>query len=248
MKVANPTHQTLMAENRKLKEQLAALKKEQDPISVNPAQGTVKIRNYQTDSYTIERLDLQGEGITEMTEAMSRLDRWVKPRPTFPDVGQSLRSKITVSDMKVALPFSTMNDLIPKISGPQLKEAGIRSISISAGERPDEIAIRGRVKKLLEVGFDATGRVSLTEAGEPRFKLEKSHVAGIPMPNFMASLATALFAGKMAEMGVRKEGESFVLDPKKLMPKNVDAQVTSLSVNQSGLVVEGGKPYFSAAT
>ena len=71
------------------------------------------------------------------------------------------------------------------------------------------------------------------------------------MPNFLTGLATSLFASQqMAEMGVTQRGDDFVIDQQKFLPKNIDAQVTSLSVNQSGFVVEGGtsQPHLSAAT
>lgn len=235
MKVA--THSMLLAENRRLKEQLAELRSEQPPIAINPAQGTVKIRNLHTDSFSIERLDAQGEAITRMADTMSQVERWVNPRPDFSDVG-SLEGRLTVTDLKATLPFRTLNKMIPKLSGPQLREAGIQSLSFSAGDKPDEIRIRGRVRKLLEVGFEASGSLSVSKSGEAGFRLEKSRVAGIPMPDFVTGLATALFAGGMTEMGVRKQGETFLVDPKKFIPKNIDAQVTSLSVNRSGIVVE----------
>jgi hypothetical protein len=241
MKVATPSHAALLAENRRLKSQVAALQREQDPISINPLEGTVKVRDFQADSFTIDRLEARTDAITETTRAMSQIERWVKSEPSLPDMSQAFQSKISVSDLKMTVPFKTINRLIPQISGSQLKEAGIRSLSVSAGERPNEIAIRGRVKKLFEVGFEATGKMSVSKAGEPTFHLSKSRVAGLPMPNFLTSLATAMFAGRnMAEMGVRQENGAYVIDPKKMMPTNIDAQVTNLSVNRSGIVIEGG--------
>ena len=76
-----------------------------------------------------------------------------------------------------------------------------------------------------------------------------SRVAGVPMPNFLTGLATSIFASQqMSEMGVTQRGDDFLIDQQKFLPKNIDAQVTGLSVNETGIVVEGGSGYLSAAT
>ena len=251
MKVATPTHAALLAENRRLKEQLKALQERRDPISINPEEGKLTIRDWQTENFTIDRLEASTQAITDLSAAMTELERWAKPNPSLPDVTQAMQSRVEVSDMKLTVPFKTLNKMIPQIAGKQLADSGIRSLSVSAGNRPNEIAIKGRVKKLFEVGFEATGEMSVSRAGKSLFRLTGSRVAGVPMPNFLTGLATSIFASQqMEEMGVTQRGDDFIIDQQKFLPKNIDAQVTSLSVNRSGFVVEGGtsQPHLSSAT
>jgi len=249
MKVATPTHSALLAENRRLKEQLKALQEKRDPISINPVEGKLTITGWETDNFTIDRLEASTQAITDLSAAMTELERWAKPNPSLPDMSQALQTKVQVSDMKLTVPFKTLNKMIPQMAGRQLEESGVRSLSVSAGRRPNEIAIKGRVKKLIEVGFEATGELSASRAGQSRFRLTGSRVAGVPMPNFLTGLATSIFASQqMSEMGVTQRGDDFLIDQQKFLPKNIDAQVTGLSVNETGIVVEGGSGYLSAAT
>ena len=209
MKVATPTHSALLAENRRLKEQLKALQEKRDPISINPVEGKLTITGWETDNFTIDRLEASTQAITDLSAAMTELERWAKPNPSLPDMSQALQTKVQVSDMKLTVPFKTLNKMIPQMAGRQLEESGVRSLSVLTGSR----------------------------------------VAGVPMPNFLTGLATSIFASQqMSEMGVTQRGDDFLIDQQKFLPKNIDAQVTGLSVNETGIVVEGGSGYLSAAT
>lgn len=242
----NVTHSqtALMAENRRLREQLAALREEkQAPISVDPSRGRVTITDYQTDQFKIDKLSAQSEGIKEVAQALSQVDQWVGSKTgSLPDLSPSLRSRVQVDALKISVPFETVNKAIPKIAGPQLKEAGVRSLRVGPGEKPNEVSIQGRAKKIFEVGFSAVGEMSVTPTGESKFVLKETRVGGLPMPNFLSTLATQIFAGEsMREIGVTQNGSEFTMDPSKMMPSNVDMDLTDLRVDQTGFVIEGGQ-------
>ncbi len=84
--------------------------------------------------------------------------------------------------------------------------------------------------------------MSITTEGKPRFDLTKTRVAGLPMPNFLTTLATALFGGEaLREAGVHQKGSEFTIDTSKTLPPNIDIHLSRVSVSKGGLVIEGGR-------
>lgn len=246
MDAAQSNTSALRAENARLRAELEALRREKrPPVSMDPASGKVVIDNYETPDYKVESMEISSPGIQQATNQMSQLDTWLRSGSpgAKPDLGGLLEQPLTVEKMRLQVPFSTINKAIPKIAGKQLQEAGVRRLSISPGDEPGEIRIEGRVKKLVEVGFSVEGNLSVTPTGKTRFEIERSRVGGIPMPNFLASLATAMFAGKsLSEMGVEQEGNEFRMDPKTMLPSNVKTRITGLGVSSEGFLIEGGSP------
>ena len=100
--------------------------------------GKLTISGWESDNFTIDRLEASTQAITDLSAAMTELKRWAKPNPSLPDMTQALESKVQVSDMKLTAPFKTLNKMIPQIAGRQLEESGVRSLSVSAGSRPNE--------------------------------------------------------------------------------------------------------------
>lgn len=236
---------SLQAENRRLRAEIAALKQKRAPISVDPAEGRIVIDDYKTPDFTVDNLEVYSPAIKDAAAAMSKLDNWIDTgtKVQKPDFNQLLQDPMTVTDMSVQVPFKTINKTIPKIAGEQLTEAGMKNVKVSAGDDPGTVKITGRVKKLLEVGFEVEGDLSVTPAGKTRFAIERSRVAGLPMPNFITSLATAIFGGQsMEEMGVEQNGNEFLMDPKTMLPPNVDTKLSGIQVSQEGFLIQGGAP------
>ena len=236
----------LIAENRRLKARLAAMEADRSaPISIDPEEGRVTIRGFETDQYTIDELEMTSPGIKETSSTMSQVDQWVNPdgQMQIPDLGKELQKGISVDKLRMTVPFETVNSTLPKLAGEQLAEAGVSKVSLSAGESAGEVKITGRAKRLVSVGFEAVGEVSVTPSGQPKFRLKGSRVAGIPMPNFLTSVATAILAGdNMEEFGIQQSGDEFTMDPKKMMPANIDADLTAMTVSEDGFVLRTGAP------
>lgn len=183
----------------------------------------------------------------ELAGDLSQVEQWLRPKngppTTLPDLSRGLTQPIEVERLKVSVPFSTINTMIPKIAGPQLKEAGVRDLKIGKGRGQNEVSIRGKAKKfLLEAGFDAVGQLDINTKGQPVFSLGQVKVAGLAVPNFLASLATAVLAGSdLQELGVSQSGDDFVIDPTKMLPPNIDSKLTDLRVGEDGFIMEGGQ-------
>ena len=240
-----PSRSALLLENQKLKAQLAALKRERAPISIDPAKGKISIENYVTDHFVIDRMEAQSDGISDLATGMAQVEKWIRPGklPTLPDLNSGLKQKISVNDLKMTVPFSAINKMLPKIAGQQMKKAGVTEIKVSKGDRPNQVAISGKAKKIFEVDFDAVGELTVTKDGKPRFRLGQTQVAGFPMPNFVAGLATQIFAGTtMRQFGIEQFGTEFTVNPNKMLPGNIESSLTTVSINEEGFVIEGGRP------
>lgn len=242
-----PTRQALLAENERLKAQLKAMQQRQAPIMVDPAKGTVTIENYHTDTFTINHMSAHSAGITDMASALAQVEKWVQPggrSPSLPDLNRGLQGNIEVESLQMTVPFEAMNKMIPKIAGRQMENLGVSGLTLSQGKSPNEIAIKGRARKfLLDVGFEATGRVRINPQGQPAFSLSQTHLAGFAMPNFLATLATSVMAGpQMKELGVKQFGSEFTIDPSKMLPPNIKPNLNAVRVGEKGFIFEGGRP------
>jgi len=249
MKIS-PSMQQLLQENKRLKKELAALKSEQSPISIDPNKGTIKVRDYRTDRFTVERMDAYSPGIKDAASGVAEVETWMKlgRKNTLPDLQDSLQAKVTVNDLKLTIPYRSINKILPEVAGEKLESAGVRSLLLRKGEGPNDIDIKGRVKKFIETDFSARGELQVSPTGKAKFRLKETRVAGLPMPNFLAGLAARIFAGEtMREMGVSHDGQDFVLDPAKMMPENIESPLTRIRVGEEGFIIEGGR-HLSQAT
>lgn len=221
------------------------MQEKQAPIMVDPTEGRITIENYQTDQFTINHLSAHSEAITDMASGLAQVEKWIRPpggrSKSLPDLNRGLKEKIEVESLKMTVPFEAVNKMIPKLVGRQLKDVGVTQISVSKGENDNELAINGRARKLfVEVGFSATGILSVKPNGKPAFSLNQSRVAGFAMPNLLAGLATAVLAGgQMKELGVTQLGSEFALDPNKMLPPNIKSNLTTISIGEEGFVIEG---------
>ena len=240
-----PTRQDLLAENQKLKAQLRALQEKQAPVRVDPAKGQVTIKNYKPDTFTINHMTAHSAGITDLASGLSQVDKWVRPGygSQLPDLNHGLAGKIEVESLRMTVPYETVNKMIPKLAGRQMSQLGVSEMSLSKGEGPGEIAIQGRARKfLVDVGFQASGRLRINAQGQPAFSLSQTRVAGMAMPNFLATLGAAVLAGpEMKELGVKQFGSEFTIDPSKLLPPNIQPNLTTVRVDEEGFVIEGGR-------
>lgn len=240
-----PTRKALLMENQRLKAQLEALKKERAPISIDPAKGRITVQNYATENFVIDRLVAHSDGISDMAGGVAQVEQWIRPgqRPQVPDLNNGLRQKISVDELKMTVPYSAINSLLPRIAGPQMRKAGVTEIVVSKGEKANQLSIKGKAKKVFQVEFDAVGELTVTKNGQPRFRLGQTHVGSIPMPNFVAGIATQIFAGSsMRQFGIEQQGTEFTVDVSKMLPGNIKSSLTTIRIDEEGFVIEGGRP------
>ena len=173
------------------------------------------------------------------------MEKWIRPGrgAELPDLNRGLAEKIEVESLQMTVPYEAVDKMIPKLAGRQMAQLGVSNLSLSKGDAPGEIAIRGRAKKfLVDVGFQATGRLRINAQGQPAFSLNQTRVAGLAMPNFLASLAAAVVAGsEMKELGVKQFGSEVIVDPSKMLPPNIKSKLTTIRVGEEGFVIEGGR-------
>lgn len=234
---------SLLAENRRLREQLALLRDKQAPISLDPDAGRVEVNNFRTPQYTVDRLTATSPEITSVSREMSDLNTWIKSNGALaaPLLSVDPKSQVTVQDFQLSVPYETLNEIIPKVAGPKLKEQGITDLKFSRGRQSNQISVKGKAKRLFTLGFEAQGELDVSKDGKPSFELSRAWIGGIPTPNFITTLATAVFAGSALEKaGVTQDGGKFTLDPKMMLPSNVEAPISGLSATQSGMLISGG--------
>lgn len=239
------TRAALQAENRRLRAQLEALRKERAPIQIDPAEGLITIDGYQTEQFTIEHLSAHSHGLKDAAVGLAQVEQWIAPpghRRRTPDLNGTLAGKIQVDELRMTVPFSAVNEMIPKLAGREMKKAGVVSLQVGKGRTANELSIKGRAEKLfLDVDFHATGRLTADHQGKPTFRLEQTRVAGLAVPNFLASFAAAVLSGEsMKDLGIKQRGSEFTIDPNKMLPPNIDSPVTTIGIADEGFLIEGG--------
>ena len=123
-----------------------------------------------------------------------------------------------------------------------MQRNGIKELSIRP-EAGNKLHLRGTIDKLIDIPFDLTGELSVSEGNEIHFKAGQTKVFGfLPVPNLVMRIAASLAGRDMEEMGVQQKGDTFVFDADDFLPKNVRLQLTRVGTESGALVLEGRAP------
>lgn len=233
----------LVAENQRLRQRVAALEaKATSPISANPEKGEVRVENLSMGPLQVDKLHLQSKALEEATASLQDLKSFLPGSKSKKLDASGLAEKpLLVRALKAKLPIPFVNSMIEQVAGAQFAESGLSEVALSEAEG-NQVRLSGKVKKGIKVGFEVLGDLSATKEGKVRVKVNGTKLGGVPMPNFVVSLASRLAGSYLDKAGVSQDQTQFTIDPKRFQPKNVFFQLNNLSLEDGAILLEGGLP------
>ena len=238
-----PTYQQLLERNRQLEAELSKAKSD-GPIRLDPANDKLTIAGLKMPDYEIEHMEVKvsalGGYLGNALSIESLLEN--QGKLPLPPVDQLAQSPMTIDALKLKVPAKTLQKASSLMGREAMQRNGIKELSIRP-EAGNKLHLRGTIDKLIDIPFDLTGELSVSEGNEIHFKAGQTKVFGfLPVPNLVMRIAASLAGRDMEEMGVQQKGDTFVFDADDFLPKNVRLQLTRVGTESGALVLEGRAP------
>ena len=234
-----PSYANLAQENRELKARLAELESKKSPISVDPAAGSLTVEDLNVGPLSVDTLQVRAPSLRKATRELENVETWLGGGKK--SLKQFSEGPVVVDRLRAKVPLPFVNSIMEKIAGAQMTKAGLSEVHLSQGEE-QALKVTGKVKKGIKLPFEVTGNLGTTEDGKLKFSLQSSKLGGLPMPNFLVSVATRLAGDSLSDAGVEVDGKDFSVDPSRLKPKNVLFQMDELSVQDGAILLSGAAP------
>lgn len=245
--ISNLRSSELLAENRRLKAQLADMQASKPPITLDPKSGELQVDNLSLGSLTIEKLRVRAPGLREASADLKDVANWLPSKENEANFKKLAEKPVVVDELKARIPLPFVNSIMERIAGKQMQDAGLSEVRLSQGEG-SQIRVNGRVKKGISLPFEINGDLVGTPDGKAKFSLRSSRVAGLPMPNFLVSFATKFAGESLEKAGIAVDGGEFSLDTQKMKPDKLLFELQSLSVQDGAILIEGAAPVRTGAS
>ncbi|MGE0494530.1 MAG: hypothetical protein AB7S38_35300 [Vulcanimicrobiota bacterium] len=235
--------QDLLAENQRLKAELAQLKSHRSPVSFDPDHNRISVQGLKTRDFEICAFEARTEAVDTLLEQTLSLDALLA-RPgelVLPKLDGLKDTPFEVDSFKLKLPGRTLARSAQAIGRDAMRRQGIKELEVQP-MGGDRIRLAGSVRRFLDVPFEVSGKLGL-EGNKVRFSLEKAHIfGGLPVPRLVVELFSALTGKDLQEMHVQQRGQDFLIDTGVFIPKNFKMALTRIGTEAGQLVLEGGKP------
>lgn len=207
-----PSYDQLLAENRRLKQQL-------NGIHIDPSKDQVTLRGLQGQDLRIDELQVKMPGLGKLVPEFLDVSALSNPKGTvqLPDLSRFAKFPMEVQTVDMSLNQRAINQVLS-----QQKVDGLKDLRLEVGSE-GRLSLKGISTKVFDVGFEVGGRVSAAGGTKLRFDLEKTRVGGwLPVPKLMTNLFASLAANEMSKMNVKQEEDgAFVVDVKGFLPPNI---------------------------
>lgn len=227
----------LQAENQKLKRELREARENPGGIHLDPSEQRLDVRNITTPDFTVESLSVESPSVEKVADILSSgALAGSRGKPDLGGLKNLSNQPLRVEEMKLRIPDDTLND----IADSQAPKDKLKGVEVEFGEG-GQFQVKGTAHKLVDIPFELAGFVDSTPEGEVRIKLGKSKLFGfVPIPKLISDMAGSMAGKKLEKLGVRQTDDGFVVDSHKLLPKNIDLKIASVTTQNGELVVEGG--------
>lgn len=226
-----PSYDQLLAENRKLKQQL-------NGIHIDPSKDQVTLRGLQSDDLKINELQVNMPGLGKLVPDLLKVSNLSNHNGTvqMPDLGRFAKFPMQVQTLDMSLNQKAINEVLSR-----QKVDGMSDLHLQIGEG-GKLRLSGIANKLIDVSFEVQGRVSAAGGTKMRFDLDKTRVGGwLPVPKLMTNLFASLAANEMAKMSVtQEESGAFVVDMKGYLPPNIGLTIDDVRTSPGFIQVRTG--------
>jgi hypothetical protein len=240
-KTQRPSYASLAQKNRELQARVTELESKKGPISIDPEKGALEVKDLRVGPLSVETAQIRAPALRNATRDLEKVETWLSGgKNSLQNFTDGL---VVVDRLKARIPLPFVNSLMEKIAGDQMSRAGLSEVSLSQGEG-DRLKIQGKVKKGIKVPFEVTGALGTTADGKVKFSLQTSKLGGLPMPNFLVSMATKFAGDSLSKGGVKVDDQkNYTFDPKGLQPDNILFRLDNLAVQDGAILVEGSAPF-----
>lgn len=209
--VPQPSYEQLLAENRRLKQQL-------NGIHIDPNTDQVTLRGLQSQDLRIDELQVNVPGLGKVVPELLKVSTLSNPsgRVQMPDLSQFARFPMQVQSLDLSLNQKALNQVLS-----QQKVEGMSDLQLQVGEG-GRLKLTGMARKVVNVPFEVQGRISAAGGTKIRFDLDKTKIGGwLPVPKLMTNFFASLAAHEMARMNVTQQDGAYIVDLKGFLPSNV---------------------------
>ena len=226
-----PSYEQLLAENRKLKQQM-------NGIHIDPTRDQVSLRGLQGDDLKINELQVNIPGLGKLIPELLKVSTLSNPDGSvqMPDLSRFAKFPMQVQTLDMSLNQKALNEVLSR-----QKIDGMSELKLEVGEG-GRLRLSGIANQLIDVPFSVEGRVSAAGGTKVRFDLDKTRLGGwLPVPRLMTDLVASLAAGEMAKMNVtQQEDGAFVADIKGYLPPNIGLTIDEVRTSQGQIQVRTG--------
>ncbi len=249
---------SLTDENAKLRAQLQEMKTKlqtTEPSTEKPtstgsgkivydmADNLLKLRDVKTKDTVIDRLDVKIDGGGKVLEKMLSMGALLEGGGHLPTelTGEFRRTPMEIKDIRMRIPDSTATRAFLSTKSQELKNEGISNLDVSF-KNDNKIMLTGTRKKLLSIPFSIEAGIGITDDNRIKIDVEKMKVMGlIPVPKLIQSVAMVLTDESMTDKSLERKGDTYFIDPKALLPKNIKLNLKSIGTKDGELVLEAGE-------
>ncbi|MCE7873470.1 hypothetical protein DYH09_24275 [bacterium CPR1] len=239
-------------ENDRLRRELDDLRQAQAKRPEQQSMGASVHFEVKDNKLKVRDLELAGMHLDELT---ARFDPSVDLLKSFtlesilaspgklitPDLDSLQKSPITVERLRMSIPSKVAQQAATVRGADLLEREGLRDLQLCFAPGGMVEAV-GVLDKIVSLPFKVRGKLELTADKKVRFTPEQVRVLGLPVPRIAVSIANAMAGDSLDKLDIRTQGDSLLIDPKSLMPKNIQVQLNRLTTQGDCLVLEGGPP------
>lgn len=249
---------SLSDENAKLRAQLQEMKTKLQTAGTSTekpaAAGSGKIvyeigenllmlRDVKTKDTIIDRLDVKVEGGSKILGKMMSMDTMLEGGGRLPTnlTADFMKMPLEVRDLRMRIPDDTATRAFLSTKSESLKNEGISNLDVSF-KNGNKIVLSGTRKKLLSIPFSIEAGIGLSDDNRIKIDVEKMKVMGlIPVPRLIQTIAMVLTDESMTDKSLERNGDTYLIDPGALLPKNIKLNLKSIGTKNGELVLEAGE-------
>jgi hypothetical protein len=232
---SGPSYEQLLAENQRLKKQLA---ERSSAINIQLESERVSLRELSSEDLHIRELELSVPGLQKMVQPMLKAASTLSAsggKLQMPDLSHFAHYPMRVEKLDVSVQQNTLNAALR-----QRPVEGMSDLRLEVGGQ-GRVRLSGFARKLIPIPFEVEGRLSVAPGSRLAFDLEKTRVAGfIPIPNLMTNFFASLASREMAQMNVTQKGNHYEVDLRTFFPEQVEVRIDSVQTQPGQIRLQAG--------
>ncbi len=241
---------TLADENRKLRDELEAMKRKvasgggvesnESSFGYDLGTNTVTVRGFRARDMHIRHLQAvvaDGDGIEKKLQESVGLSGFSGPDSS---TLTALISTAHLDVRKFSIEVSSRDATQVVLAGRKadLEKEGIRDLAVSF-EPGNCMVVRGTLKKLITIPFTLIGSLSVTDDHRIKYTITDMSAGIVPLPDLLQPLVLSLAGGSLHDQSIEVSGDNVLVNTAAMLPDNIRVKPVGISTKDGFVVVEG---------